>query len=391
MGRKRLKIAFDAAPLTDDHLSGIGYCEAGLVQALPRLHPEHSYGFQYFTLRHGAEKAQRLAPWLQPDTTVKAARFSPLAYRAMTSLLPVPYRLFFGGDADITHFFNYIAPPGVGGKTVVTVHDMVIRAFPETVRTRTKLLLETGLKRSMQRADRIVTDSEFSRSEIIKYYPAFADKLRVVYCGVDLKRFQPVDDPAEIARVKQAHGISGDYFLYLGTVEPRKNLVRLIEAYAKLLAQTEAPPKLVLAGGKGWLDSEIYQTVQTLQLDEQVLFTNYIPEADLRGLLCGALAFVFPSVYEGFGMPPLEAMACRVPVLASTAASLPEVTGDCAVDVDAFDPESIAEGMYRLWSDAGLRQELANRGYARAQTFTWDAAARQLYAVYEELLPGQGA
>ena len=176
------------------------------------------------------------------------------------------------------------------------------------------------------------------------------------------------------------------YFLYLGTIEPRKNLERLITAYAAFAKKAgEKAPKLVLAGGKGWLDHGIYSRVEKLGLTDRVIFTKYVPSEDMNPLMCGALAFVFPSLYEGFGMPPLEAMACGVPVLASGEASLPEVTGDCAVICDAYDPKSIAGGLYRLWSDEALRRELSRKGIERAKGFTWKRSAEMLMEVYREL------
>lgn len=237
----------------------------------------------------------------------------------------------------------------------------------------------------MKRADRIITVSEFSRQEILKYYPRYEDKIRIVRCGVDLDKFQPAS-PEEIERVRSSVGLPEEYFLFMGNVEPRKNLLRLIQAYAKLSERMPQVPKLVVAGANGWRNSEIYESVQKPELIDRVQFTNYIPEGDLRGLVCGATAFLFPSVYEGFGIPPLEAMACGVPVMASKTASLPEVTGDCAVQIDPYDLDSMAQGMEQLYTDAALRQDLAARGRERAKTLTWDAAAQDLMQVYQELI-----
>ena len=246
-----MNIAFDASPLIGDNISGVGWCEANLTDALTQLHPEEKYRFEYFTLRSPEEKVRRMQPFVRENTPLHPARFSPLAYRMLSNFVPVPYCAFQGKWADVTHFFNYIVPPFVHGKTVVTVHDMVLRAYPETMRRRTRLLLQTGLRRSMKRADRIVTDSEFSRSEIIRYYPDMAEKIRVVPCGVDRTRFQPASEQ-EIRKVRKIHHLPERYFLYLGTLEPRKNLVRLIRAYALLREWHPDAPALVLAGGKGW-------------------------------------------------------------------------------------------------------------------------------------------
>ncbi|MBR1592240.1 MAG: glycosyltransferase family 4 protein [Ruminococcus sp.] len=383
---KRLNIAFDAVPLISGRMTGIGWCEAGQTMALAALHPENKYTYNYFSRKDHHIKRERIKPFAGKNISLKCSHFSGYVYRAASALLPVPYSAFFGKKADITHFFNYIAPPGVHGKVVITVHDMVYKAFPETVRKRTKFMLDIGLKKSMKRADIIVTDSQFSKSEIIKYFPEYEKKIRVVPCGVDTDKFKPCGDPKKIAAVKKSLGIRGDYFLYLGTVEPRKNLERLIEAYSVFVKKAgKRPPLLVLAGGKGWLYDNIFKKVKDLGLDRYVIFTKYVPAEDMPPLMCGALSFVFPSIYEGFGMPPLEAMACGVPVLVSDSASLPEVTGDCAVVCDAFSCESIADGLLKLYLDPDLRKDLGRRGIRRAEQFTWKKSAEFLYNVYKEL------
>lgn len=380
-----MNIAFDAVPLISDKITGIGWCEAGQTMTLAKLFPENNYSYNFFSRTDDHIKLERIQPFAGDNIKINLAHFSGYIYRAASTFLPVPYSHFFGKNDDITHFFNYIVPPHVHGKTVVTVHDMVYKAFPETVRARTKYMLDSGLKSSMKRADLIVTDSEFSKTEILKYFPQHEKKLRVVPCGVDLQKFHPCESPERIPEVKKALGIDGEYFLYLGTIEPRKNLERLIAAYHIFSQRVQNPPKLVLAGGKGWLYDSIFKKVEELKLTDKVIFTKYIPSEDMNPLMCGAIAFVFPSIYEGFGMPPLEAMACGVPVLSSDAASLPEVTGDCAVIVDAYSVESIADGLYKLNSDGNLRKELSQKGLERAAGFSWDNSTEILYNVYREL------
>ena len=381
-----MKIAFDALPLVSARITGIGWCEAGQTTAMARLYPDNSYIYNFFSQKNDTQKTERIKQFLNTGIKTNTADFSGYLYRLISNFLPFPYYKFFGSDCDITHFFNYIVPPCVKGKSVVTVHDMVYKAFPETVRARTKYMLDTGLKKSMKRADIIVTDSEFSKSEIIKYFPQYQDKIRVVPCGVDLKRFYPCDDRDKIERVKKDFETGDEYFLYLGTIEPRKNIERLIEAYAEFVKNTENPPNLVLAGGKGWLYDNIYSKAEKLGIQKRVIFTKYIPSEDINALMCGAVAFVFPSIYEGFGMPPLEAMACGVPVVVSDEASLPEVTGNCAVKVDAYSVNSIAEGLDRIYRDGNLRQKLKIEGIERAGNFTWDKSAEILYKVYRELI-----
>ena len=236
----------------------------------------------------------------------------------------------------------------------------------------------------MKRADRIVTDSEFSRSEIIKYYPDMAEKIRVVPCGVDRTRFQPASEQ-EIRKVRKIHHLPERYFLYLGTLEPRKNLVRLIRAYALLRERYPDAPALVLAGGKGWQYERIFEASASPDVRGHIIFPSYIPSEDIAAVYSGALAFVFPSLYEGFGMPPLEAMACGCPVLTSKTASLPEAVGNAALVCNPLKIRAIARGMELLLTRESLRNTLIERGFRRAKEMSWAAAAEKLYQVYGEL------
>ncbi|MDE5885816.1 MAG: glycosyltransferase family 4 protein [Oscillospiraceae bacterium] len=389
-----MKIAFDALPLLG-RKTGIGFCADGQIRAMTTFHVEHQFVLNYFAVKNLEQHKQEMNAYLSghQNISVRHAFCSPYLYRLLSGFLPVSYQWFFGSDCQITHFFNYIVPPGVSGKSVVTIHDMVYQAFPETVRGRTRRMLDLGLVKSMRRADRIVTDSEFSKSEIMKYYPEFAAKIRVVPCGVNLEKFHPVTDQKQIRNILKKYHVRSPYFLYLGTIEPRKNLERLMQAYARFLSthanssdSSENLPQLVLAGAKGWKNESLFRTIQQLHLEKNVLFTEYIADPDLCAVLSGALAFVFPSIYEGFGMPPLEAMACGTPVLVSDAASLPEVTGTSAVIVPPEDIQAMANGLELLYTDSALRKRLRAEGLARATQFSWERSAKLLYQVYEELL-----
>lgn len=383
-----MNIAFDALPLISERMTGIGYCQAGQIKALMALHPEDKYIMQFFATGDGGDKRKRLDSYKAAGAEIRQGRCSGYLYRLLSNFLPIPYSAFFGRDADVTHFFNYIVPPKVSGKTIVTVHDMVYKAFPETVRGRTRYMLETGLRRSMKRADLIVTDSEFSKSEIIKYFPEHSEKLRVVPCGVDRARFHHEENQERIEETKGQLGIDRAYFLYLGTLEPRKNLRRLVIAYNEFRKGKSDYPMLVLAGGKGWLNEELVRTIKELNMGEDIKELSYVPEEHLCSLMSGALAFIFPSIYEGFGMPPLEAMACGVPVLTAHAASLPEVVGDSALICDPYSPPQMTDCLERLYRDDKLRRELSAAGLKRAAMFSWENAAATLYDVYKEALNG---
>ena len=371
----------------NDVKTGIGYCESGQVTEISKAHSgTDRIKFEFFSLRNHDRKLARIEPYLMDNCEINMSRFSGFVYKAVSTFIPLPYSWFFGKGSDITHFFNYIVPPFVHGKKVVTIHDMVYKAFPETMNSKTRILLNLAMNKSMKRADAVVTDSEFSRSEIIKYFPQYRDKVEVVPCGVDCDMFKPIQDRSIIEKVKANHNIKGKYFLYLGTLEPRKNLTRLVKAYEILSRRKEDCPLLVLAGGKGWLYDEIFEEVNKSGLGDKVIFTQYIPGEEICPLMNGAEAFVFPSLYEGFGMPPLEAMACGTPVIVSGSASLPEVVGDCGLIVDAYSEESIADAMGKIADNEELRKQLSEKGIIRAREFSWKKSAEKLYTIYERLV-----
>lgn len=386
-GESNLIISFEVSPLVNDVKTGIGYCESGQVTEISKAHSgTDRIKFEFFSLRNHDRKLARIEPYLMDNCEINMSRFSGFVYKAVSTFIPLPYSWFFGKGSDITHFFNYIVPPFVHGKKVVTIHDMVYKAFPETMNSKTRILLNLAMNKSMKRADAVVTDSEFSRSEIIKYFPQYRDKVEVVPCGVDCDMFKPIQDRSIIEKVKANHNIKGKYFLYLGTLEPRKNLTRLVKAYEILSRRKEDCPLLVLAGGKGWLYDEIFEEVNKSGLGDKVIFTQYIPGEEICPLMNGSEAFVFPSLYEGFGMPPLEAMACGTPVIVSGSASLPEVVGDCGLIVDAYSEESIADAMGKIADNEELRKQLSEKGIIRAREFSWKKSAEKLYTIYERLV-----
>jgi glycosyltransferase involved in cell wall biosynthesis len=284
-------------------------------------------------------------------------------------------------------------------RSVVTVHDLGYRHEPQAHRLLDRLYLELSTRYNARAASHVIADSTATKRDLVQLYGTDPDRITVIPLGLD-ELFQPVTDPARLADVRARYGIPGDYLLYVGTLQPRKNLVRLIEAWARVIADCRLQIAdlgrwtLVLAGKKGWLYEEIFATVRRLGLEGRVLFPGYVPEEDLPALLSGATAFVWPSLYEGFGLPVLEAMACGTPVIAANVSSLPEVVGDAGLLVDPLDSEALAAAMQRLLADAdpstplraSLRAELRQRGLARAKLFSWPRCARETLAVLERRL-----
>lgn len=268
-------------------------------------------------------------------------------------------------------------------RSVVTIHDLGFRYHPDAHTRGQRLYHRLFTALSVRRATQIIAISEATRRDLQRFYHLPDEKIAVVYHGVD-RRFHPIDDPATIAAALQRYGIQPPYLLFVSTIQPRKNVARLIDAFALARQQAAAPEvTLVLAGKRGWLTAEIERRAAERGIADRVRFIGYVADADLPALLNGALAYVLPSLYEGFGMTILEAQACGTPVLASNVAALPEVVGEAGLLVDPYRVASIADGLTRLLSDAQLRADLRRRGLAHAAGWTWERAAQQTLAVLQ--------
>ena len=278
---------------------------------------------------------------------------------------------------------------------VVTVHDLGYVHYPQAHPLFDRWYLEWTTRRHTRVARHILADSQATKADLVTIYRADPRKISVVYLGRD-ESLAPVTDIEVINEAKARYNISGDYLLYLGTLHPRKNLVRLVEAFGMALQSLQnwnpkvqllhsSSLQLVIAGQKGWLYDEIFAKVQALGLENQVIFPGFIRDEDKPALLSGALAYVFPSLYEGFGLPVLEAMACGTPVLAGNVSSLPEVAGNAALLVDPRDVGEIAEGITRLVADPALRDNLVKRGFRQIQNFSWERAATQVLEILQDI------
>jgi len=268
-------------------------------------------------------------------------------------------------------------------RTVVTVHDLGYLRYPEAHRSADRRYLDWSTRWNARHATVVLADSQATKDDLVRACGVDPAKVRVVYLGRD-ETLGPVQDASTLAAVRERYGIAGRYLLYVGTLQPRKNLARVIEAFGRVADRPAfADVQLVLAGKHGWLYEDLFGQTARAGLSGRVIFPGYVAEADLPGLLSAALAFVFPSLHEGFGIPVLEAGACGVPVITSNTSSLPEVAGDAALLVDPHDVDAIAEAMYRLVTDAGLRAELARRGQENVKRFSWEKCARETLAVLE--------
>ena len=314
----------------------------------------------------------------------------PLSDRMMTIIwqrLRIPLWVeLFTGSLDIFHSPDFVLPPVKAARTILTVHDLSFLRLPWSSAPRLRAYLSKAVPRSAKRADFILADSENTRQDVIELLGVPSDKVEVLYAGVD-ERFKPTEDYAGISA---KYRLPERFILSLGTLEPRKNYERLIEAFA-LLKEKMGPKdltKLVIVGQKGWLYEGIFAAVEKWALQEEVLFPGYVADEDLPALYSAAALFVYPSLYEGFGLPPLEAMACGTPVVASNAPCLPEVLGDAALLVSPYDVEAIASAMEKALFDEELRLQLRERGLQRARLFTWEKSARKLLEIYKRVTRG---
>jgi glycosyltransferase involved in cell wall biosynthesis len=272
--------------------------------------------------------------------------------------------------------------------SVVTVHDLGFLHYPEAHPPAQRAYLRWSTGFSARGATRVLADSQATARDLAAHYRIPPDKISVVYPGRD-EALVRVDDPARLAAVRAKYDLPQAYLLHVGTLQPRKNLMRLVDAFNKLLDNSKLEIGLVLAGRKGWLYEPIFQRVEALGLAGRVRFVDYVEAEDMAALYSGARAFVFPSLYEGFGFPVLEAMACGTPVICSNTSSLPEVAGEAALLVNPAEVGELAGAMRRVLSDDALRADLVRRGFEQAGKFSWERAARETLAVLEAAADGR--
>lgn len=283
--------------------------------------------------------------------------------------------------ADLVHAPVFVGPLIAPCPMVITIHDLSFIRFPQLFPSVNRLYLRIMTQLSARRARRLIAVSEHAASESVCLLDVPRDRIDVVYHGVD-PRFRPLP-PDQVAAFRDQHSLPERFVLFVGTLEPRKNLVRLVEAFARV---RDGQTKLVLVGGKGWLYDDLFAQVESLGLNEEVIFAGYVRSEELPLWYNAASALAYPSLYEGFGLPVLEAQACGTPVLTSNVSSLPEAGGEAALLVPPRDVAAIAEALNRLLMEAALRDELRERGLAHAEAFSWPSTARETVRVYRRAL-----
>ncbi|MEX0621389.1 MAG: glycosyltransferase family 1 protein [Candidatus Woykebacteria bacterium] len=363
-------IGIDASRSAREDKTGTENYSDNLVNALVGVDKKNRYVL-YFN---------KIPPFLeitQPNVSVrilKAPRFWTQGRLAWECLISPPDILFVPA-----HTIPVIRRPGL--KTVATIHDLGAEFLADYHKYPQKIYLNWSTKYVASAANHLIAVSKFTKKDLTTTLKVPSSRVSVVYEAVNMRHFYPRDKDL-IARTRAKYGLAGKYFIYVGTIQPRKNLVRLIDAFAKAkLADTD----LVLVGTKGWLHEDIYKAPGKFSVSNHTRFLGYVPDEDLPALYSGALGLTFPSLYEGFGLPILEAFACGCPVLTSGVGATAEIAEAAALLVDPLDTNDIAKGIKKLALDKVLRQGLREKGRERVVDFSWEKTAKETIKVFEKV------
>lgn len=367
-----MRIAFDASTISTQ--GGPRTYVLGLLDALLRLDRENEYVVFYNDPVH-------LGRFPGAKEIVLPGK-SPLArlWREHV-LLPKVCRQ---QKVDLLHCPKSAIPFFLPCPTVVTLHDLIPLRHPETEKFAARVYWNIQIPIAARRSSFIITDSEHARQEIIEDYQVAPEKIKAVMLGFDPAMLHNRSD-TDAATVRDRYGLPGSYILYVGTIQPRKNIDTLIEAYYRLSQKRVGMPKLVIVGRKGWLYDKLFARIAELELTEQIIFTGFVPDEDLPYIYDSAKLFVYLSFFEGFGLPPLEAMACGVPVITSNTTSLPEVVGNAGITVAPGDIDAVAAAIAGLLEDPDMAEKFGVSGKKRAGLFSWDAAAAETLKIYSSV------
>jgi len=367
----KYRIAVDASSLAEP-MTGVGRYTYEILRRLVVM------GHEWVLYAH---RPLVVGDWDQPNVSVVAGRVPRRLLRTFWVQTAVPYmarrdraELFWSP----AHRLPIVLPDNVA--RVVTIHDLVWKRVPETMHPFSYWLDKTLMPVSVRLADRVITVSQHTAGDVLAEMPLTGDKLRPIPLGIS-----DLSQPGPRGRLNSL-GLSEPYFLFVGTLEPRKNLARLLEGYSRLPGELKDRAMLAVAGGKGWGGIDVMTLADNFGIRDRIKVLGYVDDAVLATLYAHALFFAMPSLYEGFGLPLLEAMARGSPVLTSTCASMPEVAGDAGLFVDPNDVESIRQGLVRLLGDDSLRNALASKAQANAFRFSWDRAAEETLEVFEEAI-----
>jgi glycosyltransferase involved in cell wall biosynthesis len=370
-----MRIAIDVTSMPREKV-GAGYYMQNLVKGLAEIPSANRY--LVFAPRDDVASFGVANTGFSFDSFGIDSRIGRLLWEQ--TVLPIRLRQH---RADLLHSTHYTIPILGGARRIVTFHDMTFFLYPEMHTSYKRFFFRMMISISSRRANAIIADSESTRQDILRLLKLDPAKVYAVPLGVS-PQFRPIHDRAEIESIRRKYHLPEQLILHVGVLEPRKNMSRLVQTFKQIVSRG-FPHHLVFVGRKGWMYGELFQTIRELGIADRVIFTGYVPGEELPLLFNAADLSVYPSLYEGFGLPVLEAMACGVPVVTSNISSMPEIAGDAGILVNPRDVNELADAMCRVLTDRALHDELAHKGRARSKLFTWERTARETLAVYERV------
>jgi len=371
---RKMKIGLDGNEANTENRVGSGKYSYELIKQFSN---DTKYEFEVFL------KQNPLSDLPKESKNFKYKVFGP---KFMWTQFALPLHLTFGKKPDVFFSMSHYGPRFSPVPYVITIFDLSYLHYPRLFNKDDLHKLTNWTKYSIKGAKHILAISKSTKEDIVKNYGVEPNKITVTYIGYDGKLFRP-QSKEKIQRMKKDYRINGDYIIFVGTLQPRKNLERLIEAFKKLTLNSSLIThhlQLVIVGKKGWLYDSIFEKVKDLNLSERIRFTDYVPNTDLPPLIYGAKAYVLPSLWEGFGIPVVEAQACGVPVVVSNVSSLPEVIGDSGILVDPEKVDSIADGIKKALSEE-TRIILVKKGLENVKRFSWEKCAKETLKVLEKV------
>ena len=374
-----MKIGIDASLVVGEK-AGVGWYTASLIEALARVDHQNKYILYPFFYHIFDPRFKKLvAPTKSFSVRFTALPEALVRYLWFHSKIP-RHRLL--GKVDVLHSTTFCCPPVHSGQLVVTIYDVSFLHYPELHTEMNRVHCLKGTWETAVHADRIIAISQNTKKDLVEYFNVQEDRIAVIPLAAR-KDFHPRPMEEVKAFVARRWGLDQPYLLSVGTIEPRKNLKHLIRVYCGLPKEIRNDYQLIIAGGEGWLSTDIYQSIVEMGAESSIRFLGYVPSSDLPWLYSGATCFVYPSLYEGFGLPALEAMACGIPLITSNTSSLPEVAGDAALLVDPLSEEELRSAIIKVVSDPTLRQKMSGKGLDQAKQFSWEQVARDTLKVYE--------
>lgn len=383
MSQKCTRVIFDGEVIVSPHFSGVGHYTLELLRAIDRqLNNSGSICFSLLINFRHIKKARSFG--FKNIALVRSPFPLEISNGLKTHGIQPPLDAFFGQGIYI--FPNFSSWPLLHSKSVSFIYDITYHKHPQLTEPRNQTFLSKQVQKSAKRADLIATISKSSKDDISKLYHIDKEQINIYYPAVSTADYRP-RQLKEIEDIKKKYAINGDYLLFVGNIEPRKNLKNLLLAYEKLPHDLQEKYALLIIGAKGWQDGEIFKTINRLKSKRLSILipSQYVTDKDLPALYSGATIFIFPSVYEGFGIPPIEAMACGTPVVCADNSSLPEAVGDAALMIDALSVRDMVSKISLLLNDNKLQKSLVEKGFKQVQKFSWDKSAQQFISDLKKL------